>query len=107
MLCYYCVKFIVMEINYLKVVQVAGNKFCCTQNAIVSCIVSWPLYRYMYRIVGKCIVAALLEIEKSGFDSCWGFRLFLCPNCDKLNIPSFLRIVHNLGKCLPVVNSGF
>jgi len=25
MLCYYCVKFIIMEINYLKVVQVVGN----------------------------------------------------------------------------------
>ena len=37
----------------------------CMLWCIVSCIVSWHLYRDMYRLLRKCIVAALLLLQKN------------------------------------------
>ena len=37
----------------------------CPHSIIISGIVSWPLYRNMYCIVGKCIIAALMEAHIS------------------------------------------
>ena len=43
--------------NLVKEIVICGH--CFLELRYVSCIVSWHLYRDMYRVLRKCIVAAL------------------------------------------------
>ena len=47
--------------NVVKEIVVCGH--CFLELRYVSCIVSWHLYRDIYRILRKCIVAALANMR--------------------------------------------
>ena len=46
--------------NLVKEIVICGH--CFLELRYVSCIVSWHLYRDMYRVLRKCIVAALFRV---------------------------------------------
>ena len=64
--------------NLVKEIVICGH--CFLELRYVSCIVSWHLYRDMYRVLRKCIVAALVFALQLRFDvfPIWNIKSACC-----------------------------